>query len=47
MMDQRGKWMVANRLEKRSLLIAANCLAGMSIFFFGELALTAARCIAR
>lgn len=34
-MYQRGKWMVASRLEKRSLLIAVNFLAGMSIFFFG------------
>lgn len=34
--DQQGSWMVASKLEKRSLLIAVNCLAGMSIFFFGK-----------
>ncbi|KAJ0383212.1 hypothetical protein COL922a_010940 [Colletotrichum nupharicola] len=34
-MDQRHKWMVTARFEKRALLIAVNCLAGMSIFFFG------------
>ncbi|KAI0886900.1 general substrate transporter [Annulohypoxylon maeteangense] len=34
-LDQRAKWMVQSKLEKRSLLIAINCLAGMSIFFFG------------
>lgn len=27
---------VANYLEKRSLLIAVNLVAGLSIFFFGE-----------
>lgn len=26
---------VANKLEKRSLLIAVNLVAGLSIFFFG------------
>ncbi|KAK3669741.1 hypothetical protein LTR78_010369 [Recurvomyces mirabilis] len=26
---------VANRLEKRALLIAVNCVAALSIFFFG------------
>lgn len=26
---------VANRLEKRSLLVAVNLVAGLSIFFFG------------
>ena len=26
---------VANRLEKRALLIAVNLVAGLSIFFFG------------
>jgi hypothetical protein len=26
---------VANHLEKRQLLIAVNCIAGLSIFFFG------------
>lgn len=30
-----GKLNVANRLEKRSLLIGINCVAGLSIFFFG------------
>ena len=30
-----GKWNVANRLEQRSLLIAVNLVAGLSIFFFG------------
>ena len=30
-----GKYNVANRLEKRSLLIAVNLVAGLSIFFFG------------
>ncbi|KAH7140958.1 general substrate transporter [Dactylonectria macrodidyma] len=33
--EQTKPWMVAARLEKRSLLIAVNGLAGMSIFFFG------------
>ena len=28
-------WNVANKLEKRRLLIAVNCIAGLSIFFFG------------
>jgi hypothetical protein len=27
---------VAQRLEKRALLIAVNLVAGLSIFFFGE-----------
>ena len=27
---------VANRLRKRSLLVAVNLVAGLSIFFFGE-----------
>lgn len=34
-MHQTNSLMVATRLEKRSLLIAINILAGMSIFFFG------------
>ncbi|KAJ4391007.1 hypothetical protein N0V93_004620 [Gnomoniopsis smithogilvyi] len=34
-MDQRSKWMIQSKLEKRALLIAVNSLAGMSIFFFG------------
>ncbi|OTB05350.1 hypothetical protein M426DRAFT_260847 [Hypoxylon sp. CI-4A] len=33
--DQRGTWMIHAKLEKRALLVAINCLAGMSIFFFG------------
>lgn len=35
-LDQRKRWMVASNLEKRSLLIAVNCIAGLSIFFFGN-----------
>lgn len=35
-MDQRHKWMVTAKFEKRALLIAVNALAGMSIFFFGS-----------
>ncbi|KAH0344601.1 general substrate transporter, partial [Aureobasidium melanogenum] len=34
-MHQRQTWMIASRLEKRSLLIAVNILAALSIFFFG------------
>lgn len=30
-----GRYNVANRYEKRALLIAINCVAGLSIFFFG------------
>ena len=30
-----SKYNVANRLEKRALLIAINAVAGLSIFFFG------------
>jgi hypothetical protein len=33
--DQTRSWMVAAHLQKRSLLVAVNALAGMSIFFFG------------
>ncbi|KAM0209983.1 hypothetical protein ACHAQI_006095 [Fusarium lateritium] len=33
--NQTRSWMVASKLQKRPLLIAVNCLAGMSIFFFG------------
>ncbi|KAM5430892.1 putative dihydrolipoyl dehydrogenase [Microsporum canis] len=29
------RWNITHRLEKRSLLIAINCMAGLSIFFFG------------
>ena len=34
-MDLINKWNVVHRLKKRSLLIAINCLAALSIFFFG------------
>lgn len=34
-MDRISKFNVARRLEKRSLLIAINAVAGLSIFFFG------------
>ena len=34
-MDRIGKFNVARRYEKRALLIAINCVAGLSIFFFG------------
>ncbi|OQO00197.1 hypothetical protein B0A48_13984 [Cryoendolithus antarcticus] len=34
-MDQRSGFRVAAKLEKRSLLIAINCVAALSIFFFG------------
>lgn len=34
-MDKIPKYNVCHRLQKRSLLIAINCLAGLSIFFFG------------
>lgn len=34
-MDRIGAWNVARRFEKRSLLIAINAVAGLSIFFFG------------
>lgn len=34
-MDQISKFNVVHRFEKRSLLIAINCVAGLSIFFFG------------
>lgn len=34
-MDQLSGWRVADKLEKRSLLIAVNCVAALSIFFFG------------
>ncbi|KAJ9098324.1 hypothetical protein QFC19_006448 [Naganishia cerealis] len=30
-----SKWNVAHRYEQRSLLIAVNCVAALSIFFFG------------
>ncbi|KAE8154860.1 hypothetical protein BDV25DRAFT_135502 [Aspergillus avenaceus] len=34
--DERAKWKIASRLEKKPLLIAVNCLAGLAIFFFGD-----------
>ncbi|KAG6356112.1 hypothetical protein INS49_015497 [Diaporthe citri] len=34
-MDQRHRWMVHGKLEKKALLVAINSLAGLSIFFFG------------
>ncbi|KAL2060873.1 hypothetical protein VTL71DRAFT_8925 [Oculimacula yallundae] len=34
-MHQINKWNVSHILQKRSLLIAINCIAGLSIFFFG------------
>ncbi|KAJ5698408.1 hypothetical protein N7462_000413 [Penicillium macrosclerotiorum] len=33
--DERAKWKIASSSEKRSLLVAVNCLAGLAIFFFG------------
>lgn len=36
-MDQRHRWMVHGKLEKKALLVAINSLAGLSIFFFGKL----------
>lgn len=39
--EQTHPWMVHAKLEKRKLLIAINCLAGMSIFFFGKYFLNA------
>ena len=35
-LDQHQGWMVHSKLTKGRLLFAANCLAGMSIFFFGK-----------
>src|ERR1700712_2062272 len=32
---QIKKWNVAHSLQKRKLLIAINCVAGLAIFFFG------------
>lgn len=34
-MDKIGKNNIVHKLQKRKLLIAINCLAGLSIFFFG------------
>ncbi|OQE26800.1 hypothetical protein PENSTE_c005G04773 [Penicillium steckii] len=33
--NEQAKWKIASRLEKRSLLVAVNALAGLAIFFFG------------
>ena len=32
---QINTWNVAHALQKRKLLVAINCIAGLSIFFFG------------
>lgn len=34
-MDRLPGFNVANHFEKHQLLIAINCIAGLSIFFFG------------
>lgn len=34
-MDTIPRWNVVHKLQKRKLLIAINCVAGLSIFFFG------------
>lgn len=34
-MDRIGKMNVVHKLQKRGLLTAINCVAGLSIFFFG------------
>lgn len=34
-MDLISKHNIVHRLEKRKLLIAVNCVAGLAIFFFG------------
>lgn len=34
-MDLIPKYNVVHKLQKRGLLIAINCVAGLSIFFFG------------
>ena len=34
-MDRISRFNVVHKLKKRSLLIAINCIAGLSIFFFG------------
>jgi hypothetical protein len=34
-MDKISKFNVVHRFEKRSLLIAINCLGSLAIFFFG------------
>ena len=34
-MDQISRYNVVHKFQKRSLLIAINCVAGLSILFFG------------
>jgi hypothetical protein len=34
--DEQAQWKIAARPEKKRLLIAVNCLAGVAIFFFGQ-----------
>ena len=34
-MDRIPRWNIVHHLEKRSLLIAINCMAGLAILFFG------------
>ena len=34
-MDRISKFNLVHKLEKRALLIAINCVAGLSIFYFG------------
>lgn len=34
-MEQINRWNVSHKYEKKSLLIAINCVAALSIFFFG------------
>lgn len=34
-LHQINGWNVSHKLQKRKLLIAVNCVAGLSIFFFG------------
>lgn len=34
--DQISGWNVSHKLQKRKLLIAINCVAATSIFFFGS-----------
>jgi dipeptide/tripeptide permease len=35
MAEHISRFNVVHRLQKRSLLVAINCIAGLSIFFFG------------
>ena len=34
-MDRISKYNIVRRLEKRSLLVAINCVAALAVFFFG------------